>query len=236
MKKWIALLLALVMCLSLCACSSSQSISLDDQIEQNTEEASNSSFIVPDSFMAAEIMEFMTEVQSAPHSNAGSHYKEITYDITHNPDQSSNIDNVTITFFNEYEYGQLIYCINAVYQYYQDSETWGRLQASEPELIDYHLYEDSIIGQTMSGSKKIDLGVFELDEVDYSVTVVDFDQSTDTITVDYNLTGSMTVSGTDTFALSHNELGPIGFEIPYGTNGNKFWAHFGVHEITYDMN
>ena len=147
---------------------------------------------VPDSYIDADIQNFLTWKYSGPDYSPDS----FRFTVSHSPDSSMHTDGVTVGIVFRYPYGTAAFSANGTYQYMKNNDIWeGSLH------FDWG-------GRSYTLDEKALCTTFDMYQKKIQVESIDLDGGT--ISCSYSLDGA---SGSGTFALDKSYHGDCDFAI-----------------------
>lgn len=198
MKKTLAFILALCLCLGLIACSENGSTKTDKKING-----------VPDQYLKMDIEDYIYEEKIDT---------EYTFTATHNYDKSSAVDSVAITLDFKYEFGKESFVGTCNYRYDSAANNWSRIGdvrwSDAAEELSEQAYEKKHSGTTLG--------------LQWNVDIRDLDLQNGTITCDIELINSSgAVYRTDGFYTYQFERGSFDIDV-LGTTYTVYLGVHGI--------
>lgn len=245
MKKALALLLAGIAVLSLCACDSSvvppqsepttpserrtesqsQASSAPDTPVEQPIETEATALHVPESL-------YLKYVDYAPHFIESDDLECLSsdYTITREPDESAHQETIIIDVIQNYEYFRLTRETRIIYQYYSSDDIWEAINLDSDQSPDWTTVSEDLCWDKMLGTWTHDSFIIQ-----YTINIEDIDTENRTVTFSYNIVdtylSTLYFNGSETVELDSNNKATFRLEDTEG-GSYEFYLILGRHGVS----
>ncbi len=240
MQKILAMLLAAIVAISLCACTTPPQSDPATPSERRTESQSQTSGAPdtpveqPTEIEATELHVpeslYLKYVDYAPHFLESDDLKFLSsdYTITREPDESAHQETIIIDVIQNYEYFSITREARIIYQYYSSDDIWEAINLDSDQSPDWTTVSEEVRWDKMLGT-----WTHESFIIQYTINIEDIDTENRTVTFSYDIVdtylstlyfnGSKTVdldsNNEATFRLEDSEGGSYEFYLILGRHG-----------------